>query len=55
MYVCETADLGGDIVVIVIVICVHQGGCSLSHSARTPPAVHQGMTIWVDEIEFEKK
>ena len=28
---------------------------SLTHSARTPPAVHQGITIWVDEIEFEKK
>ena len=34
---------------------VHQRGCSLTHSARTPPAVHQGITIWVDEIEFEKK
>ena len=22
---------------------------------RTPPSVHQGITIWVDEIEFEKK
>ena len=34
---------------------VRQMGCSLTHSARTPPAVHQGITIWVDEIEFEKK
>ena len=32
-----------------------QRGCSLTHSARTPLAVHQGITIWVDEIEFEKK
>ena len=30
-------------------------GVTLTHSARTPPAVHQGITIWVDEIEFEKK
>ena len=29
-------------------------GCSLTHSARNPPAVHQEITIWVDEIEFEK-
>ena len=35
--------------------CVRKRGCSLTHSARTPPAVHQGITIWVDEIEFEKK
>ena len=34
---------------------VRQRGCSLTHNARTPPAVHQGITIWVDEIEFEKK
>ena len=34
---------------------VRQRGCSLTHSARTPPAVHPGITIWVDEIEFEKK
>ena len=34
---------------------VRQRGCSLTHSARTPSAVHQGITIWVDEIEFEKK
>merc|ERR1719483_1339463 len=34
---------------------VRQRGCSLTHSARTPPAVHQGITIWVDEIELEKK
>ena len=34
---------------------VRQRGCSLTHSARTPPAVHQGITIWVDDIEFEKK
>ena len=34
---------------------VRQRGCSLTHSARTPPAVHQGIKIWVDEIEFEKK
>ena len=34
---------------------VRQKGCSLTHSAPTPPAVHQGITIWVDEIEFEKK
>ena len=25
---------------------VRQRGCSLTHSARTPPAVHPGMTIW---------
>ena len=34
---------------------VRQRGYSLTHTARTPPAVHQGITIWVDEIEFEKK
>ena len=34
---------------------VRQRGCSLTHSARTPPAVHQGITIWVDEIEFIEK
>ena len=34
---------------------VRQRGCSLTHSARTPPAVHRGITIGVDEIEFEKK
>ena len=34
---------------------VRQRGCSLTHSARTPPAVHPGITIWVDKIEFEKK
>ena len=34
---------------------VRQRGCSLTHSARTPPAVHPGIMIWVDEIEFEKK
>ena len=34
---------------------VRQRGCSLTHSARTPPAVHPGITIWVDEIEIEKK
>ena len=34
---------------------VRQRGCSLTHSARTPPSVHQGITIWVDKIEFEKK
>ena len=28
---------------------VRQRGCSLTHSARTPPAVHPGITIWVDE------
>ena len=28
---------------------VRQSGCSLTHSARTPPAVHPGITIWVDE------
>ena len=27
-------------------ICVRRGGFSLNHSARTPPAVHPGMTIW---------
>ena len=32
-----------------------EGGCSLTHSARNPPAVHPGITIWVDEIESEKK
>ena len=25
---------------------VRQRGCSLTHSAHTPPAVHQGMMIW---------
>ena len=34
---------------------VRQRGCSLTHSARTPPAVHPGITIWVDEIKIEKK
>ena len=34
---------------------VRQRGCSLTHSARTPPAVHPGITNWVDEIELEKK
>ena len=33
---------------------VRQRGCSLTHSARTPPAVTPGITIWVDEIEIEK-
>ena len=26
-----------------------------AHSARTLPAVHSGITIWVDNIEIEKK
>ena len=34
---------------------LRQRWCSLTHSARTPPAVHPGITIWVDEIELEKK
>ena len=34
---------------------VRQRGCSLTRSARTPPAVHPEITIWVDEIELEKK
>ena len=34
---------------------VRQRGCSLTHSARTPPAVHPGIMIWVDVIEIEKK
>ena len=34
---------------------VRQRGCSLTHSARTPSAVHPGITIWVDKIELEKK
>ena len=34
---------------------VRQRGCSLTHSARTQPAVHPGIKIWVDEIELEKK
>ena len=34
---------------------VRQRGCSLTHSARTPPAVHPGITILVDKIEIEKK
>ena len=34
---------------------VRQRGCSLTHSARTPLAVHPGITIWVDEIELEEK
>ena len=29
-------------------------GCSLTHSAHTPPAVHPGIPIWVDKIELEK-
>ena len=29
--------------------------CSLTHRARTPPAVNPGITIWVNEIELEKK
>ena len=33
---------------------VRQRGCSLTHSARTPPAVHQGITIWVDELNLRK-
>ena len=33
--------------------CVRQR--ALTHSARTPPAVHPGITIWVDEIELEGK
>ena len=32
---------------------VRQRGCSLTHSARNPPAGHPGITIWVDEIEIE--
>ena len=32
---------------------VRQRGCSLTNSARTPPADHPGITIWVDEIELE--
>ena len=31
--------------------CVRQRGFSLTQSARTPPAVHPGITLWVDEIE----
>ena len=34
---------------------VRQRGCSLTHSARTPPAVHPGITIWVEKIEIDKK
>ena len=30
-----------------------QMGFSLTHSARIPPAVHPGITIWVDKIELE--
>ena len=30
--------------------CAERGN-SLNHSARTPPAVHPVITIWVDEIE----
>ena len=26
-----------------------------AHSARTPPAVHPRITIWVDKIEIEKE
>ena len=33
---------------------VRQRGCSLTHSAPTPPAVHPGITIWVNEIELER-
>ena len=43
---------------IHVLICkyrVRQRGCSLTHSARTPPAVHPRITIWVDEIELKKK
>ena len=34
---------------------VRQRGYSLTNSARTPPAVHPGITIWVDKIEIEEK
>ena len=34
---------------------VRQRGCSLTHSERTPPAVHPWITIWVHEIEIEKR
>ena len=34
---------------------VRQRGCSLTHSARTPPAVHPGIMNWVDKIEINKK
>ena len=34
-------------------ICVRRGGSSLTHSARTPPAIHPGITIWVDKIEID--
>ena len=33
--------------------CVRQRGSSHSHSARNMPAVHPGITMWVDEIELE--
>ena len=32
---------------------VRQRGCSLTHNARTPPAVHPGIMIWVDKIKIE--
>ena len=42
---------------------VRQRGCSLTHSTRTPPADHPGMTIWrrsqffscLDKMDFERK
>ena len=37
----------------VIKYRVRQRGCSLTHSARTTPAVHPRITIWVDDIEIE--
>ena len=32
---------------------VCQRGCSLTYSARTPPVIHPGITIWVDKIEID--
>ena len=38
---------------------VRQRGYSLTHSARTPPAVHAGiffeLFLFLDEIEIDKK
>ena len=34
---------------------VCRGGSLLTHSARTPPAVHPGITIWGREVSGKKK
>ena len=52
------SDFVGNRIIFIIIhyeICVRRGGSPLTHSARTPPAVHPGITIWVDDIKLEKK